>query len=155
MAEENVRSDEVGPEPKNDAARRWLFRLAALLIAFLLGLVPMWWAKMGVDYELEQAKRDLRRHQIQNTLSAAAVYARRGEYETARQSVSAFFTETQAELDNADSKVLTAAERSQLPGLMSGRDDVITLLSRGDPAAAERLSDIYVAYRAVTGGAQP
>lgn len=154
MADEEVRSEEVRNEPKGDTTRPWLIRLGALLLAFLLGLLPMWWAKMGVDHDLEQAKRDLRRHQIQNTLSAAAVYARRGEYETARQSVSTFFTETQAELDKADSTVLTAAERSQLPTLLSGRDDVITLLSRGDPAAAERLSDIYVAYRAVTGGAQ-
>jgi|SRR5687767_12782037 len=155
MADEDLRSKEVRNEPKDDATRRWLMRLGALLIAFLLGLLPMWWAKTGVDHELEQAKRDLRRQQIQNTLSAAAVYARRGEYETARQSVSTFFTETQAELDKADSTVLTAAERSQLPTLLSGRDDVITLLSRGDPAAAERLSDIYVAHRAITGGAQP
>ena len=152
MAEENERSDEVRVEPKNDATRKWLLRLGALLIAFLLGLLPMWWAKSSVTYELEQAKRELRRQQFHNTLSSAAVYARRGEYETARQSMSTFFTEAQAELDKPDSTVYSAAEKSQVPALLSNRDDIITLLSRGDPASAERLSDLYVTYRAATGG---
>ena len=149
MAEENVRSDEVRAEPKNDAARRWLLRLGALLIAFLLGLVPMWWAKMGVDYELEQAKRDLRRHQIQNTLSAAAVYARRGEYETARQNTSAFFTDIRAEMDKGNEGVLSEQERVGLTRVMAERDEIITLLSRNDPAAAERLSNVFVEYSGV------
>ena len=151
MADEDVRSEEVRKEPKDNAARRWLMRLGTLLIAFLLGLLPMWWAKTGVDNELERSKRDLRRQQIQNTLSAAAVYARRGEYETARQNASSFFTEMQAEQDNANSIVFNAAERSQIPSIMTSRDDVITLLSRADPAAAERLSDIYVTYRSAIG----
>jgi len=155
MADDDVRPEEVRVQPGYKVARRWLIWGGLLLVGFLLGLLPMWWAKMGVDYNLEQAKRDLRRGQIQNTLSAAAVYARRGEYETARQNASTFFTEVQAELDNADSTVLSAAEKTQVPSHLSVRDDIITLLSRGDPAAAERLSDLYVGYRASTSATQP
>ncbi|MCC6330248.1 MAG: hypothetical protein IT174_17200 [Acidobacteria bacterium] len=50
---------------------------------------------------------------------------------------------------------MSAEERSQMPPLLSGRDEIITLLSRNDPAAAERLSNLYVAYRAATAGATP
>ena len=150
MADDEVRSGEGRNQPANTASRRWLVWAGALLLAFLLGLLPMWWAKMGVDYKLEQAIRELKRNGLQGSLSAAAVYSRRGEYETARQNASGFFTDVQAELDNANSSVLSAAEKTQMPAILGARDDIITLLSRGDPASGERLSDLYVEYRAAT-----
>ena len=152
MAEEETRlRDEPGTSVRGPQTRRWILIAVAVLLAFLLGLLPMWWSKSSVAYELEQAKLELRRQRIHNTLSSAAVYARRGEYETARQNASSFFTDMQVELDNANSTVFSAAERTQIPALMTSRDDVITLLSRADPAAAERLSDIYVTYRSAIG----
>ena len=52
--------------------------------------------------------------------------------------------------------ILTAAAvLPQLPQLLGNRDDIITLLSRADPASAERLSNLYVEYRAATGSVQP
>jgi hypothetical protein len=155
MADEEIRPDEGINTTQSDIVRRWLIRLVVLVVVFLLGFVPMWWSKRSVVSELDQAKRELRRNQLQNTLSAASLYARRGEYETGRQNASTFFSELQTELDKADSTVLTAQEKSQIPGLLSGRDDVITLLSRSDPASADRLSDMYVAYRAITSVKQP
>ncbi len=155
MADENVRDDEVRVPEAKSSGRRWALVAVGLLLAFLLGLLPMWWSKMSVDAELEKARRDLIRQKIQNSLSAAAVYARRGEYETARQSASTFFTDTQAELDNAASTIFTPTERSQMPDLMSRRDDIITLVSRADPASAERLSDVYVNYRSITAAETP
>ena len=136
---------------RSQFGKQFLIWLGVALLAFLLGFLPMWWAKRGVNNELSQTKRELSRQQFQNSLSAATVYARRGEYETARQSASTFFTDVQKEIDNADSQALTSQERTQVPGILSARDEVITLLSRGDPAAADKLSDLYVAYRANTG----
>lgn len=147
MADDNLRVDEERVVSGSSSGRRWLLFGAGLLAAFLLGLLPMWWAKMGVNNDLEQASRDLRRQQIQNSLAAAAVYARRGEYETARQNASAFFTDVQAELDKTDSTAFSQAEKTQIPAVLAGRDEIITLLSRADPASAERLSDVYVTYR--------
>ena len=83
------------------------------------------------------------------------MYARRGEYETGRQNASSLFSELQSELNNSDSSILTATEKTQVPGILSGRDDTITLLSRSDPASADRLSDLYVAYRSVTAATPP
>ena len=155
MADEQTRSDEIRELPPSSSARRWLIRIALLGVAFLVGFLPMWWAKMGVSRDLEQAKRELRRSHLQNSLSAAVVYARRGEYETARQSASSFFTDVQAELDNSGSTVLTEQEKTQMPALLASRDDIIPLLSRGDQASAERLSNIYVDYRSATALRQP
>ena len=136
-------------------SRRWMIWPALILVAFLAGLLPMWWSKRSVAAELDSSKIELQRQEHLNSLSAAAVYARRGEYETARQNASKFFTDMQAEMGNAESKTLTPQLRSQLPQLISNRDDIITLLSRADPASAEKLSNLYIEYRLATGGSQP
>ena len=137
------------------ASRRWLIWPALIVVVFLAGLLPMWWSKSNVSAELDRTKVELKRQQHLNSLSAAAVYARRGEYETSRQYASKFFTDMQAELDNAESKLFNAQERTQIPNLLANRDDVITLLSRADPASAERLSNLFVEYRLATGASQP
>jgi len=36
--------------------------------------------------------------------------------------------------------------------LMTDRDNLITLLARSDPAAADRLSDLYLSYQKVMSG---
>ena len=137
------------------ASRRWLIWTGLVALAFLLGLLPMWWSKRNVSAELDRTTVELKRQKHLNSLAAAAVYARRGEYETSRQYASKFFTDMQGELDNAESKIFNGQERTQMPQLLANRDDVITLLSRADPASAERLSNLYVEYRAATGGVQP
>ena len=35
---------------------------------------------------------------------------------------------------------------------MGGRDELITLLARSDSAAADRLADLFVAYRKIMNG---
>lgn len=137
------------------ASRRWLIWPALVAVAFLAGLLPMWYSKYNLSQRHEDTKRELVRQQYLNSLSAAAVYARRGEYETSRQNASKFFTDMQAEMDNAESKILNPQDRMQLPQLLAARDDIITLLSRADPASAERLSNLYVEYRLATAGSQP
>ncbi len=139
-----------GVSKRSQFGKQFLIWAGVVLIAFLLGFVPMWWTKRTVANELEQVKLELRRQQIQNSLSAAAVYAKRGEYEPARQNASTFFSDIQSEVNDAGSKVLTTESRSQVSSLLSGRDEIITLLSRADPAAADRVSDMYAAYHAIT-----
>lgn len=131
---------------QNEFVRRWAIRLAALLAAFLLGFIPMWLSSRTITANLEKATRDLRRSQLQNTLSSAVINARRAEYETARQNASSFFTEVRSEIDKEETNVFSTAEKARITGLLSTRDEIITLLSRNDPAAAERLSDLYIGY---------
>ena len=40
-------------------------------------------------------------------------------------------------------------ERESSRCLLTQRDEIITLLARGDPAAADRLSDLYGSYREI------
>jgi hypothetical protein len=122
--------------------------LAAALLIFLLGLVPMWLKARGAASQRDAARRELRLSRTQVTLASAAIDARRGEYETARQTASDFFTSLRAELDAGQESSLTARQREATAPLLGRRDEIITLLARSDPAAAERLSELYVSYRA-------
>jgi hypothetical protein len=131
---------------------KWLIGIGLLLLAFLLGFVPMWLSNRQLSADLANRDKDLRRSRIQNTLTAATIYARRGEYETARQNASTFFTDVRSELDKGNDGILTEQERIGLSRVMAERDEIITLLSRNDPAAAERLSNAFIEYVGVVPG---
>ncbi len=147
-------SEEFKPKPVNRTAsvHRVLIYAAVLLIGVLLGFVPMWLKASGCANELEIAKRELNLATMRNTLASAAIDARRGEYEPARQAASNFFTSLKAEADKATGSVLTDSQKQNLQPLFAGRDEVITLLARSDPAAADRLADLYASYRQAMGG---
>jgi hypothetical protein len=108
----------------------------------------MWLKARETASQRDAAQRELRLSQMQNALASAVIDARRGEYEVARQTVSDFFTNLREQMDAPlDKSLITQAQRERLGNLIAGRDDIITLLARSDPAAADRLSDVYVSYR--------
>lgn len=151
---------EARGEKKAGAGRApvWLKRVgmyAAVCVGvFLLGLVPMWLAARGRANERDLAQRSLRLSQMQLRLASAAIEARRGEYEPARREASDFFTELRAETDRTQDRALTTEQTARARELLAARDDVITLLARNDPASADRLTGIYVAYRNALGATQ-
>ena len=120
------------------------------LIAFLLGLVPMWLSNRAATRERDDAQQALRVARLENSLAAAAIRARRGEYEPARQAASTFFSDLRSELDRTPS-AFSDPQRQSLEALLAPRDQVITWLARSDPAAAEQLSNAYVEYGKATG----
>ncbi len=149
MKESNKTSNEDTPKSiwQNQVVRRWGIHVMALFAAFLLGFVPMWISSRGVTKDLDQAKVELRRNEIQGSLSTAVIEARSGKYESARQNTSKFFGDVRSELDNSDSVIFSTQERTRVSEMLNVRDEIITLLSRGDSAGAERLSDFYFTYR--------
>ena len=150
MSEDDVR-EAVETASESNVLKKWLIRIGLLLLAFLLGFVPMWLSNRQISGDLSARQKELHRSRIQNTLAAAAIYGRRGEYETARQNSSAFFTDLQAEMDKGDTGILNDRERIGLDRIFAERDEIITLLSRNDPAAGERLSNIFVEYVGIVG----
>jgi hypothetical protein len=120
------------------------------LVAFLIGLVPMWLSYRTSTRARDEAQQALRLARLENSLAAAAIRARRGEYEPARQAASTFFTDLRNELDRTPS-VFSDTYRQSLEALLAPRDQVITWLARSDPAAAEHLSNAYVEYRKAIG----
>lgn len=139
------------PGGSNDRFRRLIIYALGLLIAFLLGFVPMWITSGARERERDAAQSALRISTLQNAAANAAIDARRGEYEPARQAASDFFTSVQAEIDRGRDSVFNDAQQNNLRALFAMRDDTITLLARSDPASADRLVDLYVKYRQAIG----
>lgn len=142
-------SEEVQAKPGRSVPviRRVGIYAAILLVVFLFGFVPMWLRARESASRLAETERQLSLAQMQNNLASAVIDARRGDYEPARQSASLFFTALRTEVDRADASALTRGQRDGATPLFAQRDEIITLLARNDAAAAERLSDLYTAYR--------
>jgi hypothetical protein len=147
-------SEEVQPKPVKSSPlmQRILIYAGVLLVVFLLGFVPMWLRARAAGNRLAETERHLILATIQNDVASAAIDARRAEYEPARQKVSQFFTTLQAETAKGDSSGYTRAQREQLQQLFAGRDELVTLVARSDPASADRLADLFVAYRKIMSG---
>jgi uncharacterized protein with PIN domain len=147
-------SEEVQPKPvkSTPAAQRFMIYAGVLLVIFLLGFVPMWLKARAANSSLVETEHELILVKMQSSLASAAIDARRGDYEPARQAVSQFFTSLRAEIDKGDSSNYTQAQRQGMQPLFAGRDEIITLLARSDPASADRLSDLFAAYRKVMSG---
>ncbi|MHB1317186.1 MAG: hypothetical protein ACYCYF_01055 [Anaerolineae bacterium] len=148
---------------------QWTTRLASyatiLLVGVLIGFVPMWIRERAGAKDVSAAatragitksvdalaasvvEKDLNKAVLQNALASAAIDVQRGDYESARQYASGFFTGLREEVDKGDGSSLTPAQRDGVQSLFAMQDEVITLLARNDPAAAGRFSDLYVSFR--------
>lgn len=113
---------------------------------FLLGFTPMWFKTSQAIEQRDAAQNGVRLAHLRNTLGAALIDAERGQYEPARQLTSDFYTNLRVQLDNENGFVFTISQRAKLRPLLSERDEIITLLSRRDPAAADRLFALYSTY---------
>ena len=144
----------VQPSRFSILAKRFLIYAGVVVIAFLLGLVPMWWKSRTCVSELDSAQKALLISSIQNAIANAAIDARRGEYEPARQATSEFFTKLRTEADRGTDSVFAEGQKTNLQAIFSQRDDTVTLLARSDPASADRLLDLYQKYRQVAAGSK-
>lgn len=130
---------------------RVILVVVVLVAVFLLGFVPQWRRARAESAARLKAEHALTITRIVKDLGSAAIDSRRGEYEAARQEASSFFTAARFEIDQGDRSTLSREQRDALAPLLASRDDLITLLARSDPAAADRLSNLYAAVRKVLG----
>lgn len=113
---------------------------------FLLGFVPMWFKTTRAIEQRDAAHRGLRLAQLQNTLAVALIDGQRGQYEPARQLTSDFYTNLRRQLDTDTGDLFTSVQRERLRELLTERDEVLNLLARSHPTAAERLFTVYSTY---------
>jgi hypothetical protein len=142
-------SEELQRKPITSSLRRYAIYAGVLLVVFLLGFIPMWLKARTAANSLTETEHQLTLCKMQSDLGSAVIDARRGDYEPARQALSRFFTSLSAERDSSN---YTEAQRNGLQPLFASRDELITLLARNDPASADKLSDLFVAYRKIMNG---
>jgi len=142
-------SEDLQRKPITSSLRRYAIYAGVLLVVFLLGFIPMWLKARTAANSLAETEHQLVLCKMQSDLASAVIDARRGDYEPARQALSRFFTSLSAEKDGSN---YTEAQRNSLQPLFAGRDELITLLARNDPASADKLSDLFVAYRKIMNG---
>lgn len=124
---------------------------AILLVVFLLGFIPMWLQKREASNLQIATQRQLDRTEIKGLLTAAIVEARRGEYESARQLTSDFYTRLRAQIDDTSGITYSSDERGKLNSVFADRDATITMLAQRDPASSEKLTQMYIAYQTAVG----
>lgn len=125
--------------------------LVILLVVFLAGFIPM---RMKFNKEAADHSttiKTLTRSELSNLIATAIVDARRGEYESARQKTSDFYTRLDAQIQSGESSAYSSVQNESLKAVFSNRDAIITLLAQRDPAAVERLTDVYLIYRQAIG----
>lgn len=131
---------------KESSPRQWIALWGLFLVfAFLLGFLPNWLSGRETLRQRDAAQANLRLSQLQNRLATAAINAGNGEYETARIAASNFFSDLRAEVERRESG-FNNGQREAVQTVLAERDEVIELLARFDPAAVERLSDLYLNY---------
>jgi len=134
--------------------RRVMLYVALCLGFFLLGFLPPWLKARDAAEQRDAAQREVRLSRLQNTLSSAVVDAQRGEFETARQTSSDFYTNLRRQIDRGSESPFTAGQREMLKPVLSQRDEIITLLARSDAAAADRLFALYSSYLKIMSNGQ-
>lgn len=127
--------------------RRLITYAVVLLIGFALGFVPMWLMSRESASRLSEATSRAGLATMQSNLASAVIDAQRGDYEAARIAASSFFTSLREEANRVDDSSLSQAQKDGVEPVFARRDETISLLARSDPAATERLSDLYVSFR--------
>lgn len=133
------------------AGTRRILLLVALIVVYLAGFIPTWLKLRDQTAQRQKSEQALSITRMVKDLGSAAIDARRGQYEAARLEASAFLTAARFEIDQGDKSPLNRDQRQALGPLLGSRDQLITLLARSDPAAADQLSNLYVAVRKVLG----
>ena len=117
------------------------------LAGLLIGVLPLGVRLFQAQRDRDVVQQQLQVAQLEMHLASAALMARHGDYTAARDSASQFFSAARQAADDPDA-TLSPAQRTHLQAVLTERDALISLLSRGDPAAGERSTAMYVAYRA-------
>lgn len=145
MADTGTETHTTIPEPRK-RGRGFLWGFIAVLLAFGAGFGWQFYEASMVRDELALTQQALTIERLRVQLGQAAISAQAGDYETARQQMSQFFTRLdQAQLALPDGVAPIADE------FLAMRDEVITGLSRSNPEFADVLYGMLDRFRSVAG----
>lgn len=130
--------------PKRGRGLLWSF--LAAVVAFGAGYGWQYYESMDIREQLAETRQELMVEQLRVRLGQAAIAAQAGDYESARQRMSAFFTQLDEVAPTLPDPMAGVSE-----AFLAMRDDVITGLSRANPRYAEVLYGMLDRFRNVAG----
>ena len=136
------------PPPPPRRRPRLLLTLLLLAAAFGAGFIPEWLEARRLRETLTTTSRDLRLTTLHRELGGASHEAQRNNFASAADAASRFFDDC-AKLANTEPFAEEDRTRVALLGYAAQRDQVMALLSAGDPAARERLASMYLTMNGV------
>lgn len=136
------------PPPRGNAGRRFLLVVFLLAAAFLGGFVPQWLEARSAKAALTTAELQLRLADAHRALGVASHEAQRSNYASAAQAAAQFFDQC-GTLARTDHFAQEPRTRVALLSYTAQRDEVMALLSAGDPAARERLASLFLTMNGV------
>ena len=113
-----------------------LWGLLAVVLAFMAGFGWQFYRATQIGEQLEQAEAELRVERVRVGIAQAALAAQAGDFERARSGMSDIFTR----LQQTDQQ-LPPDLRVHADAMLERRDEVITGLSRSNPAYVDVLYD--------------
>jgi len=128
---------------------RIIVSVGLLILVFMLGLAPMQATSGDNSALLANPARQLHAVRLENALASAAIDAQRGDYEQARQAASDFFAFLSEEASKGVESAFSQVQKDGMRPLLAQRDQIITMLGRGDAASTDVLSDVYVSFRKI------
>lgn len=142
--------DTPGTTPNVTAPRKrgrgLLWAFIAVLLAFGAGFGWQFYEANQVRAELSETQQELLIERLRVRLGQAAISAQTGDYESARQQMSSFFTQLdQVALTLPDPAARVADE------FLAMRDEIITGLSRANPEYADVLYGMLDRFRTAAG----
>lgn len=119
-----------------------------IVAAFLGGFIPQWLDARNLRAELDRTDLELRLADAHRLLGIASHEAFRNDHASAAGAAAQFFDRAAAlaRVDAFDSDQRT---RVALLSYTAQRDEIMALLSAGDPVARERLAGIYLTMHGV------
>lgn len=134
--------------PRGNAGRRFLLVLFLVVAAFVGGFVPQWLAARSAKAALTTTDLRLRLADAHRLLGVASHEAQRNNYASAAQAAAQFFDQCGA-LAGSENFAREPRTRVALASYTAQRDEVMALLSAGDPAARERLASMFLTMNGV------
>ena len=136
------------PAPRGNAGRKFLLVVFLLIAAFLGGFVPQWLEVRTLRETLTTTELQLRLAEAHRTLGIASHEAMRNNYASAADAAARFFDKC-AVLARSDAFEKEPRTRVALLSYTQQRDEVMALLSAGDPVAKERLASTFLTMEGV------
>jgi hypothetical protein len=133
------------PPQRRRSPLRFLLIPLLLGAVFLAGWIPATLQAREAKERLTAADLDLRLLRLERSLGVMAAEARRNNFGLASSEASRFFDDTQRLL--IEEPFATRPRlRTALTAYAGRRDEIVTRLAASDPATAQLLTDLYLAF---------